>query len=136
MSDGLNSAERVLATADALTRAADTAQAWIKPRFDEREINAAQAHELFTSVNQVRAMANLLYTTAAAAVVKNLGESQRNILATIGDAEKTIAKIATARDMIDLVADLIAFAAAINTGKPGSIIATMNELKTDVAKFL
>lgn len=131
--DGLNSVERVLAAADALTQAADTAQAWIKPRLDAREINAAQAHELFASVNQVRGIANLLYTTAAAAVVKNLGEAQRDVIAAIEDAQKCIAKIGKARDMIDLVADLIAYAAAVNSGRPAAIAATLKELRNDVA---
>lgn len=130
--DGLNSADRVLEAADALTDAADTAQSWIKQQLDERAIQVAQAHELFTSVNQIRGMANLLYTTAAAAVVKNLGKTQSDVLAVIKAAEKSIAKLAKAKDLIDLVADLIALAAAINTGKPGSILATLTELRNDI----
>ncbi len=130
--NGLNSVDRVLEAADALTAVADTAQSWIKQQLDERAIQAAQAHELFTSVSAIRGMANLLYTTAAAAVIKNLGETQADVLTVIKAAEKCIAKIAKAKDMIDLIADLIALAAAINTGKPASILATLNELRQDV----
>jgi signal transduction histidine kinase len=130
--NGLNSVDRVLEAADALTGAADAAQAWIKRQLDERAIQAAQAHELFTSVNQIRGMANLLYTTAAAAVVKALGESQADVVGLIKRAEKCIAKIGKAKDMIDLIADLIALAAAINGGKAGAIVATLDEVRTDV----
>lgn len=134
--NGLDSVERVLAAADALTAAADAAQVWIKRQIDERAIQAAQAHELFTAANQIRGMANVIYTTAAAAVVKNLGESQTAVLTVIKEAEKNIAKIRTAKNMIDLIADLIALAAAINAGKPGSIIATLKEVRNDVGAVI
>jgi hypothetical protein len=129
--NGLNSVDRIIDAADALTGIADAAQRWVKQQFERKKIQQAQAHELFASINQIRHVANTLYTTAAAAVVKNLGETQKAVLDIINSAKDAISNIDETKKMIDLIADLIALAAAINTGNAGPILSSLKEVKKD-----
>ena len=133
--NGLSSVDKIIEAADALTGSANAAQAWVKRQFDRKKIPQAQAHELFASINQIRHTANTLYTTAAAAVVKNLGETQKAVLNIINSAKGAISKIAETKKMIDLLADLVALAAAINTGKAGTILACLKEVNKDTKKL-
>ena len=133
--NGLSSVDKIIEAADALTGVADMAQRRVKQQFDRKKIQQAQAHELFASINQIRHTANTLYTTAAAAVVKNLGETQKIVLDVIKSAKGAIAKIDKTNKMIDLLADLVALAAAINTGKAGTILACLKEVNKDTKKL-
>ena len=133
--NGLNSVDKIIEAADALTGVADVAQRRVKQQFEHKKIQQAQAHELFASINQIRHIANTLYTTAAAAVVKNLGETQKAVLGVINSAKGAISKINETKKMIDLVADLIALAAAINSGKAGPILASLKEVKKDTEEL-
>jgi len=133
--NGLNSVDKIIEAADALTGIADAAQRWVKQQFERKKIQQAQAHELFASINQIRHIADTLYTTAAAAVVKDLGETQKAVLAIINSAKDAISNIDQTKKMIDLVADLIALAAAINTGNAGPILASLKEVKKDTEEL-
>src|SRR5713226_6230630 len=133
--NGLNSVDKIIEAADALTGIADAAQRWVKQQFERKKIQQAQAHELFASINQIRHIADTLYTTAAAAVVKDLGETQKAVLAIINSAKDAISNIDQTKKMIDLVADLIALAAAINTGNAGPILASFKEVKKDTEEL-
>jgi hypothetical protein len=133
--NGLNSVDKITEAADALTGVAEMVQRRVKQQFERKKIQQAQAHELFASINQIRHIANTLYTTAAAAVVKNLGETQKAVLDVINGAKGSISKIDETKKLIDLVADLIALAAAINTGKAGPILACLKEVNKDTKKL-
>ncbi len=133
--NGLNSVDKIIEAADALTGIADAAQRWVKQQFERKKIQQAQAHELFASINQIRHIADTLYTTAAAAVVKDLGETQKAVLDIINSAKDAISNIDQTKKMIDLVADLIALAAAINTGNAGPILASLKEVKKDTEEL-
>jgi hypothetical protein len=128
---GLNSAEEIIQAADAITEVADVAQRWVIKQFSANRIDQAEAHELFASINQVRHVANISYVTAAAVVVKGLGESQQYVLNIINDAKDIIGRIEKVKLMIDLMADMVALAAAINAGKPGPILASLLEVRQD-----
>ncbi|MEI8356042.1 MAG: hypothetical protein WCG31_08150 [Deltaproteobacteria bacterium] len=133
---GLSSAEEVLQAADAITNLADKAQKWVFERFGARQLDQEKAHELFASINQIRHISNILYTAAATVVVKNLGESQQEIIHIIDEGKAAIEKIDKARKMIDLIADILALAAAINTGKPASVLASLREVRKDTEVIL
>ena len=126
---GLNSAEDVIQAADAITNTADMALKWVINHFETRQIDQAEAQQLFASINQVRHMANTLYATAGNLVVKDLGETQQNVLDIINSAKDTIATIQKAKLIIDIIADMVALAATINAGKPGPILASLVEVK-------
>ena len=133
--NGLSSVDKIIEAADALTGTADVAQRRVKQQFERKKIQQAQAHELFASINQIRHTANTLYTTAAAAVVKNLGETQKAVLNIIKSAKRAISNIADTKKLIDLLADLMALAAAINTGNAGPILASLKEVKKDTEEL-
>jgi len=133
--NGLSSVDKIIEAADALTGTADVAQRRVKQQFERKKIQQAQAHELFASINQIRHIANTLYTTAAAAVVKNLGETQKTVLNIIKSAKRAISNIADTKKLIDLLADLMALAAAINTGNAGPILASLKEVKKDTEEL-
>jgi hypothetical protein len=133
---GLSSVEEVIQAADAVTNVADTAQKWVVAQFGAGQVDQAKAHELFTSINQIRHIANILYTTAAAVVVKNLGETQQDIINIINAGKAAIGKIDKAKGMIDLIADMVALAASINAGKPGPILASLMEVKKDTEEIM
>ncbi len=134
--NGLSSVEAVIQAADAITDLADAAQKWVVDQFGARQINQAKAHELFASINQIRHFSNILYTTAAAVVVKSLGETQQDIINIINEGKAAIGKIDKAKGMIDLIADIVALAAAINAGKAGPILASLLEVKKDTEVIL
>ena len=131
--NGLNSAEDVIQAADAITNAADVALQWVIKHFEARQIDQAEAHELFASINQVRHLANTLYATAGDSVVQGLGETQQDVLNIINEAKNTIGTIKKAKMVIDIIADMVALAATINAGKPGPILASLMEVKKSAA---
>jgi hypothetical protein len=131
-SNGLSSVEKITEAAAALAGIADSAQGWVKQQSDAKKIPQEEAHELLSSIEEVRLIAGNLHVAAGQAIVHSLGASQAAILAVIAGATAAIAKIRDVEQMIDLAANLFELASAIGGGKGGQVLASLQDIEGNV----
>jgi hypothetical protein len=117
--------------ADALAGMADTAQGWIKQQSGAQKIPQEEAHELSSSLDEVRLIAGSLDSAA----VSGLSSVQPAVLTAIGHAKDAVANIRTVEQMIDLAADLFELASAIGGGKSGQVLASLQDIDRNVKEI-
>lgn len=118
--------------ADSLTECADSIHGRLMKAIKNKEVNQAEAQATFQDETILRQWANSLYVDAAKSVVTNLATSQKSLMDAVDTAKAEIRKIKQISAFIDLVADLLALAAAAYAAKPGPILAALKEVKEDV----
>src|SRR5690554_596763 len=123
---------QIEAVAAELTQCADIVHERLMKGVKRKEIERHEAQLVFQDEIILRQKANGLYIDAANCVVANLAETQKSLLTTIDTAEQKLKKIKDITAFIDLTADLIVLAAAINAAKPSAILAALKEVKKDV----
>lgn len=129
---GLDNATKILQAADALQSIADTAQDRLLKGIQDGSIKPAQSQEIHNYISQIRNVTNLLYTSAATSVVKSLASTQQQVLAVINGGKQALSVIATTKAMIDLLADVVVLAGAINAGSVLTIPTALSAVKQDI----
>lgn len=122
---------QIEAIAIELHKCADVVHERLMKSVKRREINHQEAQLIFQDEIILRQKANGLYIDAANCVVAGFAESQKSLLQTISTAKQTLKTIKELAAFIDLTADLIVLAAAINAAKPSAILAALNEVRKD-----
>ena len=115
-----------------LTKCADVVHERIMHEVKRKKMGLHQAQLIFQDEVILRQKANGLYIDAANCVVEGLAETQKSLLTTIDTAKQHLKNIKDITAFIDLTADLIVLAAAINAAKPSAILAALKEVKEDV----
>lgn len=128
----LEKAKEVEEMADALSACANAVHDRLIDAIDNKEIARDQAQAALQDEGMLRQRANSLYIDAALFVVEGLEVSQLELINSVAEAEKSIAKIKKIEAFLDLVADLLALASAVYAAKPKVIIAALKEVKEDV----
>lgn len=123
---------QIEAIAAELTKCADVVHERIMHEVKRKKIGLHEAQLIFQDEVILRQKANGLYIDAANCVVEGLAETQKSLLATIDTAKQKLKSIKDITAFIDLTADLIVLAAAINAAKPSAILAALKEVKEDV----
>lgn len=126
---------QIEAIAAELTKCADVVHERIMHEVKQKKMGLHEAQLIFQDEVILRQKANGLYIDAANCVVEGLAETQKSLLATIETAKQKLKNIKDITAFIDLTADLIVLAAAINTAKPSAIIAALKEVKEDVEEI-
>lgn len=124
--------KQVEALADNLTGCANSIHDRLMKAIKNKEIDRDSAQLIFQDETSLRQRANGLYIDAANCVVEGLTESQKIIINLIDTANEKIKTIKRMASFVDLVADLLALAAAAYTAKPALILAAIKEVKEDV----
>jgi hypothetical protein len=130
--NGLSNKNQVIEIADLLSSIADRAMAASLAGIKAGKISEKQAQEAISHIQQLSLLSDGLLTQAVTSIVDGLQISQAKLTELIDKAKKRIAVIETAAKFIDLLVDVLAFAAAAMTGKPDTIIAAALEIGKDV----
>lgn len=130
--NGLSNENQVIEIADLLSAIADRAMATTLAGIKAGKISQKQAQEAISHIHQLSLLSGGLLTQAVKSIVKGLKISQAQLTELIDKAKKRIAVIETAAKFIDLLVDVLAFAAAAMTGKPDTILAAALEIGKDV----
>jgi oligoendopeptidase F len=128
----LEKKQQVEQLADQLTASADEVRARLMQAIKKKEISPENARATFQSETSLRQQANGLYIDAAVHIVKDLDISQQEFTGVIENANQRIAKVKEIAAFLDLVADLLALAAAVYAGKPKPILAAFEEVRGDL----
>lgn len=131
----LEKAKQVEELADALSECANTIHERLIDAIDNKEIARDQAQATLQDEGMLRQRANSLYIDAALFVVEGLEVSQLDLLDSVAEAERSIAKIKKIEAFLDLIADLLSLASAVYAAKPKVIIAALKEVKEDVGNI-
>ncbi len=118
--------------ADSLTVCADSIHERLMKAIKGKSVEQTEAQSLFQDETILRQKANSLYIDAAKCVVEGLEIAQTDLLNTIKTATDEIKKIKKIAAFIDLVADILALAAAAYASKPGPVVAALKEIKIDI----
>lgn len=124
--------KQVEVLADIITGCADSIHERLMKAIKNKEIDRYTAQTIFQDEAVLRQRANSLYIDAANCVVDGLAESQKSVLELIDSAKAKIKTIKEIAGFIDLVADLLVFAAAAYAAKPLPIMAALKEVKEDI----
>ena len=130
--DGLNTADKVSEIADRLSEIAEQALQSTLARVKAGKLSETQAQEAISHVQQLSLLASGLRTHAVKSVVAALEIAQQKLKKLVDKAKKRIKVIETAAKFIDLLVDVLAFAAAVMTAKPDTILAAAKEVGDDV----
>ncbi len=130
--NGLSNKNQVIEIADLLSSIADRAMAATLAGIKAGKVSEKQAQEAISHIQQLSLLSDGLLTQAVKSIVKGLKISQAKLTELIDKAKKRIAVIETAAKFIDLLVDVLAFAAAAITGKPDTIVAAALEIGKDV----
>lgn len=130
--NGLSNKNQVIEIADLLSSIADRAMAATLAGIKAGKISEKQAQEAISHIQQLSLLSDGLLTQAVTSIVDGLQISQAKLTELIDEAKDRIAVIETAAKFIDLLVDVLAFAAAAMTGKPDTIIAAALEIGKDV----
>ena len=125
-------AKQIEELADKLTKCADSIHGRLMKAIKKKEIDRYRAQSISQDVAMLRQYANSLYIDAAHCVVDGLRESQKSIMGVIDTAEANIRSMKNIERFIDLVADMLVFAAAAYAAKPVPILAALGELRKDI----
>ena len=118
--------------ANSLTECADSIHERLMKAVKNKAVNQAEAQATFQDETILRQRANSLYIDAASCVLGDLAMPQKGLMDVVDTAKAKIRNIKQISAFVDLVADLLALAAAAYAAKPGPILATLKEVKEDV----
>lgn len=130
--NGLSNKYQVIEIADLLSSIADRALEATIAGIKAGKISEKQVQEAISHIQQLGILSSGLLTQAVTSIVEGLQISQAKLTTLIDEAKKRIAVIETAAKFIDLLVDVLAFAAAAMTGKPDIIFAAALEIGKDV----
>lgn len=122
----------LVALADGLTRSADIIHARLRKAIQEHQADQATAQRIFQEEGVLRQRANALYLDAASRVIPDLKPTQESLLGLVATANDRIATAQHVLESLDLIADLLALAAAAGTAKARPILAALQVLQKDV----
>ncbi|MDP1963046.1 MAG: hypothetical protein Q8K93_12680 [Reyranella sp.] len=130
--NGLSNENQVIEIADRLSEIADQAMDATLAGVKAGKLSEKQAQEAISHIQQLSLLSSGLLTQAVKSIVDGLKISQEKLTELIDKAKTRIAAIETAAKFIDLLVDVLAFAAAAITGKPDTIVAAALEIGKDV----
>jgi hypothetical protein len=130
--NGLSTADEVSEIADRLSAIAEQALQATIAGIKAGKISETRAQEAISHIQQLSLVASGLRTHAVKSVVTALEISQQKLRELVNKASTRIKAIETAAKFIDLLVDVLAFAAACLTGKPDTIVAAAMEVAKDV----
>jgi len=130
--NGLSNKNQVIEIAKRLSMIADRALEATLAGIKAGKVSEKQAEEAISHIQQLGLLSSGLLTQAVTSIVDGLQISQAKLTELIDEAKDRIAVIETAAKFIDLLVDVLAFAAAAMTGKPDTIIAAALEIGKDV----
>lgn len=128
----LESKQDVEQLADGLTNSANESHARLLKAIETQEVTPDEARAAFQQETLLRQQASSLYIDAAACIVQGLTLSQKDFMGIIEEANQRIAKIKKIAAFLDLLADILALAAAAYAAKPKPILAAVKEVKQDL----
>jgi len=128
----LETEANLVALADGLSRSADIIHARLRKALQEHQADQTTAQRIFQEEEVLRQRANALYLDAASRVIPALQPTQESLLGLVTAANDRIAKAQHVLQGLDLIADLLALAAAAGTAKARPILAALQALQKDV----
>jgi len=128
----LKKPEQIIALADQISACADLIHKRLITAIKKKKITSDEAWSVFRNETILHEYANSLYIDAAIHIINELEKPQEEVTGLIDSAKEKIEKIEGIASFIDLVADLVVFAAAVYTKKPAPILAALEEIKNDV----
>jgi len=128
----LETEANLVALADGLSRSADIIHARLRKALQEHQADQTTAQRIFQEEEVLRQRANALYLDAASRVIPDLQPTQESLLGLVTAANDRIAKAQHVLQGLDLIADLLALAAAAGTAKARPILAALQALQKDV----
>lgn len=131
----LASAKEVEQLATSLSDSANALHARLMQAIKNQEIGLDEARVAFQQESALRQQADSLYIEAATLIVAGLDIPQKELMETIQEANKRIAKIKKVATLLDLLADVLALTMAAYTAKPKLILAALKEVKQDVKEL-
>jgi len=130
--NGLSNENQVIEIADRLSTIADRAMDAALAGIKAGKLSEKQALEAISHIQQLSLLSSGLLTLAVESIVEELKISQAKLTELIDKAKERIEAIETAAKFIDLLVDVLAFAAAAITGKPDTIVTAAVEIGKDV----
>nr|VFJ97746.1 MAG: hypothetical protein BECKLFY1418A_GA0070994_10735 [Candidatus Kentron sp. LFY] len=128
----LEKSDQIVALADQISTCANSIHEHLMTKIKENKISRHEAQSVFQNEVILRQYANSLYIDAVNNVIIGLKGSQKELTGLIDSAKEKIKTIEEIASFIDLVADLVAFAAAVSAKKPAPILAALKEIEEDV----
>ena len=128
----LASQQEVEQFADTLSDCANALHARLMQAIKDQEIGPDEARVAFQQETALRQQANSLFIDAATLIVAGLDVAQNELMGTIQEANRRIAKIKKVAALLDFLTDVLALAMAAYTAKPKLILAALKEVKHDL----
>lgn len=139
--NGLASVPEIEALADQLSKCADELHKRIVKDIGAHhdgpvsEADQAVARALLDDELVLRQRANSLYADGASLIVKSLGRPQQHVNELTAAAAEKIRQIGSIRNVVGLVAGLLALAGAAASGQPAPIVLALEKIKHQVEKI-
>ena len=110
--------------------AADTYNAHLKA--NASTLTMQQIFPLIQHEMSLRQTANRMFFEASRLEIEAGKTDVAELNAAVAEANEALKRIDRLRDVLDLVADLLVLGSAVIAGKPGPILAALQEVKSDV----
>jgi hypothetical protein len=130
--DGFQTPDQLRALAQRLADAADSYADRL--RSEAANMTSDQIYPRLQEDQRLRGMANQLFFEASNHTISEALPGQTELDGTLTKAADKIKKFQRFENALEIVADLIALAGAVLAGKPGPVIAAIDEVAKDVAK--
>ncbi len=128
----LSEREQIEQLAKLITAFADAIHDYLLEEIKTGRINRDEARIHFDSETLLRETANSLYIDAASYVVQDLEMAQEELLGVINEAKDKIKNIQKISAFVELVADMLAFVAAVRSATPKEIVSTFKKIRKDI----
>jgi hypothetical protein len=83
---------------------------------------------------RLRSLANQLYFEASDMALADAVDDEQALSRTLAQAKSKLAQIKRWQDALELLADVLVLAGALAAGKPGPILSSLKEVRSDLSK--
>lgn len=128
----MSTEESVRAVAQLLSDVADAFADRLKteaPSLTQGEVMARLQED-----QRLRSLANQLYFEASEMALAQVVDDERALSETLVEAKSKLAQIQQWQDALQLLADVLALAGALAAGKPGPIVSSLKEVRSELSK--
>lgn len=130
----LQTPDELRAFASGLTAAADGFHARLMNDADAGKLSDQDMYEQAGQERMLRDKANSLHLEAAKQTVQGLTEDQQRLTASIDKAAKVIKELNDLKKVLAVVADLIALAGSVVSGKSATIVVALKGLRDEIGE--
>lgn len=125
--------KQVIEYAKALDQSADTARKKLNFLIADGKIESSEARRAARKISAMRDEAVFISLEAMHLWLDNLQTSQRELLDTMKAAKEKLEAIQAAGGFLSLLSSMVVLSAAIAGGKPGSILAALRDVHSEVS---